>query len=341
MDGSWWIGRLGPDRKEIGVFPSNHVEILDPLPAQAAQESPNWTVVNLPARTNVYGTRAASPEPEIRRPSSSPQLELDSPKAPLPPPHRTPVSGTRLTPLRSAMEDVPSTLADMTVLAANPSSSPPSHGTPSVPQDLSSVYERSPLKHTDSIRLLILHPAEDISPIHISLSEVRLQDTGPYKALSYTLATEDGNSERSSEIRCGGASIWVTKNCEAALRRIRSLDSERTLWVDAICINQRSDKERGHQVGNMRDIYNNATQTLIWLGEASKRRDPETDLPFSTIFLEFLSRLGPEIRNLDGRHRDPASSLLYQKSLEEIKRDTESWFRTSSSSLRMTHLDLL
>jgi hypothetical protein len=62
----------------------------------------------------------------------------------------------------------------------------------------------------------------------------------------------------------------VTKNCKLALCYLRKEESGRVLWVDAICINQKDDKERGHQVGMMRDVYSKATEVLIWLGEASK-----------------------------------------------------------------------
>ncbi|KAE8454201.1 hypothetical protein EG329_005126 [Mollisiaceae sp. DMI_Dod_QoI] len=181
-----------------------------------------------------------------------------------------------------------------------------------------SEYQYFPLQHPNSIRLLSLHPAEEQSPIHISLSEVRLQDAGSYEALSYSWATEDGDCERSSQIICSGASIYITKNCEAALRRLRDLNSERTLWVDAICINQGNDGERGHQVGIMRDIYSHATQTLIWLGEASKGRNKETNLPVSTVFLEFLGQMASEIRDLKDTNKDPTSSAQYQKFLHQI-----------------------
>lgn len=124
-------------------------------------------------------------------------------------------------------------------------------------------YKYSPLQHPDSIRLLTLHPGKGTSPIHISLSDFRLQQAPSYEALSYSWVTESGDCERSSQIHCGSTSIWVTTNCVAALKRLRKIDSERTLWVDAICINQGNVKERGYQVGIMRDIYYNATQTLI------------------------------------------------------------------------------
>ncbi|KAF4616233.1 hypothetical protein G7Y89_g15171 [Cudoniella acicularis] len=131
------------------------------------------------------------------------------------------------------------------------------------------TYRYEPLQHADSIRLLALYPGDFTTPIQISLAEVRSQDNHPYEALSYTWAMEDGNCRRSSQIRCDGSKIWVTKNCELALRYLRKKDLNRVLWVDAICINQKDNKERGHQVGLMRNVYSKATGVLIWLGEAS------------------------------------------------------------------------
>jgi hypothetical protein len=116
-----------------------------------------------------------------------------------------------------------------------------------------------------------LHPGDFASPIQISLAEVRSQEEHDYEALSYTWATEDGDRKRSSQIRCDGTRIWVTKNCELALRYLRKENSNRVLWVDAICINQKDSKERGHQVGMMRNVYSKATEVLVWLGESSKK----------------------------------------------------------------------
>ncbi|KAF8858835.1 hypothetical protein BDZ45DRAFT_689829 [Acephala macrosclerotiorum] len=77
-----------------------------------------------------------------------------------------------------------------------------------------SDYKYAPLKHPDSIRLLLLAPGEMESPIQIFLAEFRLQENPPYEALSYTWATEDGDCSLSSQIRCGDARLWITKNCE-------------------------------------------------------------------------------------------------------------------------------
>jgi hypothetical protein len=135
---------------------------------------------------------------------------------------------------------------------------------------VSYTYNYVPLQYADSIRLLTLLPGDFDSPIQISIAEVRSKDNHSYEALSYTWATEDGDCRRSSQIKCDDTRIWVTKSCELALRYLRKSDTNRILWVDAICINQKDLNERGHQVGIMRDVYSKATEVLIWLGEASK-----------------------------------------------------------------------
>lgn len=38
------------------------------------------------------------------------------------------------------------------------------------------------------------------------------------------------------------------------------------LWIDALCINQDDDAEKMLQIHRMRNVYRNATRTLIWLG---------------------------------------------------------------------------
>ena len=55
--------------------------------------------------------------------------------------------------------------------------------------------------------------------------------------------------------------------------------TSRHVWIDAICINQNDDIERGEQVQLMRKIYAQAEQVLVWLGEASGSSD---------IAMEFL-----------------------------------------------------
>jgi hypothetical protein len=179
----------------------------------------------------------------------------------------------------------------------------------------------APLKYPDSIRLISLHSGEGASEIQISLREVRSRDEPEYEALSYTWATEDGDTALSSTVYCEGAPIQVTKNCEDALRRLRNRDGERILWVDAICINQADDKERGHQVSQMRDIYSKATQVLIWLGSASDDIDETSGLPVSGMFMEYIGSMAAEVRRyefpIEDSRNDSHSSPLYRELLSQ------------------------
>ena len=48
--------------------------------------------------------------------------------------------------------------------------------------------------------------------------------------------------------------------------RVNYSGPDDTLWIDALCIDQRSPKERDHQVNQMGEIYSCATNVLAWLG---------------------------------------------------------------------------
>jgi hypothetical protein len=86
-----------------------------------------------------------------------------------------------------------------------------------------------------------------------------------YEALSYVW----GQSPKSEDkvMDCGGHTIRIKPNLALALRRLRLPDKERALWVDAICINQDDLREKSLQVSLMREIYANAQQVIIWLGD--------------------------------------------------------------------------
>ncbi|KAJ5718438.1 heterokaryon incompatibility protein-domain-containing protein [Penicillium malachiteum] len=64
-----------------------------------------------------------------------------------------------------------------------------------------------------------------------------------------------------------GCAFPVTKNLHTALLYLRDHQLERTLWVDAICINQDVVDEKSAQIPLMRSIYAQAGQVIVWLGE--------------------------------------------------------------------------
>ena len=70
-----------------------------------------------------------------------------------------------------------------------------------------------------------------------------------------------------------GGQFPVTLNLQDALSRLRDHFLERIIWVDAICINQKSSEEQGRQVEVMATIYSYAHRVIVWLGEAPEDVD--------------------------------------------------------------------
>jgi hypothetical protein len=68
---------------------------------------------------------------------------------------------------------------------------------------------------------------------------------------------------------CNGASttVKVSSNLAMALRHLRKRDTQRTFWIDFICINQSDDIERSHQVALMGEIFDCADNVYVWLGQ--------------------------------------------------------------------------
>jgi hypothetical protein len=70
-------------------------------------------------------------------------------------------------------------------------------------------------------------------------------------------------------ITCDGQRLQITMNVDVMLRHLRKNTSPRNLWVDAICINQADDVEKGEQVRAMGGIYERADKVHVWLGPAT------------------------------------------------------------------------
>ncbi|KAK3360686.1 heterokaryon incompatibility protein-domain-containing protein [Lasiosphaeria hispida] len=121
-------------------------------------------------------------------------------------------------------------------------------------------------------RLLLLHAGSGDEPIRCSLHIVSLHHDPKYEALSYVWGSQHSNTS----IELNGQPFQVTPNLHAALKRLRLFDSQRTLWVDAVCINQADNAEKAAQVAMMSDIYATTSGALLWLGE-------EPDAPAHTV----------------------------------------------------------
>ena len=123
------------------------------------------------------------------------------------------------------------------------------------------------------------HPDANFDPKAYELPK-RSADDGSlryvpsYEALSYTWGTTDNEeyvyvTDPADPLR---APSWlrIRANLASALRHLRYPDRQRTLWVDAISINQADIDERGRQVKRMSQIYPLSNNVIIWIGPESE-----------------------------------------------------------------------
>jgi Heterokaryon incompatibility protein (HET) len=113
------------------------------------------------------------------------------------------------------------------------------------------------------IRLLHIAPGVATDRITTTLHVVSMSGNPAYEALSYTW----GSLTITEPILVNCTPFRATYNMASALRRLRSPESTRVVWVDAVCINQQDIRERNSQVLLMSRIYSECSSCIIWLGE--------------------------------------------------------------------------
>jgi len=123
-------------------------------------------------------------------------------------------------------------------------------------------YGALPARH---IRLLKLHPGTKSQDVQCELKDFPLDQCPPYAAISYTW----GNDIPARPIYVDGEVFLVRENLFSLLQGVRHHQEHRTVWIDAICINQGRVEERNSQVRQMGQIYSSASYVLAWLGPHS------------------------------------------------------------------------
>ncbi|KAK5100735.1 hypothetical protein LTR24_000881 [Lithohypha guttulata] len=118
------------------------------------------------------------------------------------------------------------------------------------------------------IRLLVVSPGSHDTIVACDIKICSLFDEGHprYEAVSYAWSHVKGEGV----ILVSGDRTIVPAATEEALRNLRYLDRPRTLWLDAICIDQENTEERNQQVALMHEIYKKTTRTVVWLGKADE-----------------------------------------------------------------------
>ena len=182
---------------------------------------------------------------------------------------------------------------------------------PKEEEDTSLIYQ--PLQHRE-IRIIKLAPGRWEDAIECNLDTASLDDNPSYEALSYVWGDP---SLPKKPILLQQQTFHVTPSLESALRHLRHEDSERTLWVDAVCLNQKDDAEKSVQVRQMQFIYARTSHLVIWVGEA----DGDSDLG-----MELVRQVGEELKEGSYWDADLADASLIKDLVREKKAfDPKPW----------------
>ncbi|KAH7141061.1 heterokaryon incompatibility protein-domain-containing protein [Dactylonectria macrodidyma] len=150
------------------------------------------------------------------------------------------------------------------------------------------------------IRLLIIEPGTYGDKVICELETVDLDQDPDFEALSYCW----GDKLSLETVLVNGHNHPVTTNLYGALQRLRYNDKPRRIWVDAICINQKDDNEKAHQVNLMKYIFTTAISTTLFIGDYE-----DDDTPLENVMEDIRpsSHAGVEaafslIRELGDKH---------------------------------------
>lgn len=163
-------------------------------------------------------------------------------------------------------------------------------------------------------RLLTIKPGNAADPLELHLNTVSL-NTGPvYEAISYCW----GDASHTNVALCDEHEVSITTSLFGALCELRCGDEPRTVWADALCIDQSNVDDKTQQVQLFHRIYSQATRTVIWLGpdeldSGQSLRDGENLIQKGLAFARSLTL--PSDSQASGgviaqRSQDSPSSLL-------------------------------
>ena len=179
-------------------------------------------------------------------------------------------------------------------------------------------YNYQPLP-PNSIRLVNILPGNpgtelqcEITTQHFTHAHLDSETFARYEALSYTWGENKFpyNIFR-CHVNCAGRRLYITKNLSDALHQLRKQDTNRVLWIDAVCINQNDMKEKEHQIPLMRDIYSRAERVIIWLGLSDE---------FTEDALLLIDKAAKLLREETGMHI-PQPRLIVRETPDDKKNE--------------------
>lgn len=214
-------------------------------------------------------------------------------------------------------------------------------------------FKHTPIDLTsNSIRLVEVLPRDTNSPNDTLRCTIRhATTTSSYTCLSYVWGPE--RPSESGFIELNGESFAVRRNLWDFLEVASSNEARehnvgingscqpnlefaaatRSLWIDALCIDQETISERNHQVQHMGMIYSGAQQVIAWFGKdlrlSEQFRRAREALPGSQSTPDTVARVGREFcrhvywrRAWITQETILAKQLFYLAKSEAIHRDT-------------------
>ncbi|KAF8861718.1 hypothetical protein BDZ45DRAFT_671772 [Acephala macrosclerotiorum] len=182
-------------------------------------------------------------------------------------------------------------------------------------------YLSTPLVSQNSERFIrvvkILSKANE-RRLGCSLEVIDLNESPVYDCLSYTwseplyhelsagypldIRTTTGDLDH--EIECNGKMVPITENLEDALLQFKETgfisdpvkgcpeNKQGLIWIDAICINQKDEAEKGVQIEMMDEIYTGARRVIAWLGRCDEHVHPALEI------IQRIKSIPPEQRQV-------------------------------------------
>lgn len=133
-------------------------------------------------------------------------------------------------------------------------------------------YDHAPLDtQGQHVRLFRLWWNPHLKRIEVTLQNFNLMDAPSFRAVSYTWGDDltleslyvDGKVIRIRKNLSNFFKVFATKHIKD---KKRFPEDKTWLWADQVCVVQTSSSERSHQVQMMDQIFSQAEEVLIWLG---------------------------------------------------------------------------